>query len=175
MLYQIPMNTQKTMRTVVLKHPNAMDVAVFRKVLKRQDEQPDSMMGGLPTLGGMGILDSEDEDDFEMQPLGEGRLLPCEPFQASQMVDRNDGIDPADGVYTYCMIESTGAPGSPEDFELKSHDYVFIVVWEGVYTGYEVVGRETNINIPPFVRRYVLNKRDDLQFLGGKPNLTPGS
>jgi hypothetical protein len=42
-----------------------------------------------------------------------------------------------------------------------------LVVWQGVYVGYEVVGRETNVNIPPFCRRYVLNKRDDLAFLGG--------
>lgn len=170
MLHQIPVNTQKTMRNVVLKHPNGMEVAVYRKVVKRRDEDPDSFMGGMPTLGGMGVLDSEDEDDFELSSLGDGKLLPCEPFQTSSVVDRGDGVDPADGVLLYAMIEPLQECGCDGHFELKTHDYVFLVVWEGVYTGYEVVGREANINIPPFVARYVLNKRDDLQFLGGKPD-----
>lgn len=174
MLYQIPQNTQKTMRAVVLKHPNSMDVAIYRKVVKRKDLDPDSMLGGLPTLGGMGVLDSEDEDDFDMMPIGDARMLPCEAFQPSSVVDRGDGVDGADGVWAYAMIEPLAAPDDPEHFELKTHDFVFVVVWEGTYVGYEVVGREANINIPPFVARYVLNKRDDLQFLGGKPDYPTG-
>jgi hypothetical protein len=89
------------------------------------------------------------------------------------MVDRNDGINAAEGVLMYCMIEPVVKPDAPEYFELKTHDLVFLVVWEGVYVGYEVVGRETNINIPPYTRRYMLQKRDDLKFLGlNKPPAT---
>ena len=169
MLHQIPINTNKTMRTVVLRHPNSMEVAVFRKVLKRVDDSAPGTMGGLPTLGGMGVLDSEDEDDYDFAALGDGKLLPCEAFQPSSMVDRDDGIDAAEGVMLYCMVEPVALPGTDESFELKTHDLVFLIVWEGVYVGYEVVGRETNINIAPFVRRYVLQKRDDLKFLGDLP------
>jgi len=173
MLHQIPINTNSTMRTVVLRHPNSVEVSVFRKEVKRVDAATPGTMGGLPTLGGMGVLDSEDEDDFEFTPLGDGKLLPCEAFQPSDMVDRNDGINAAEGVLMYCMIEPVVKPDAPEYFELKTHDLVFLVVWEGVYVGYEVVGRETNINIPPYTRRYMLQKRDDLKFMGlNKPAAT---
>jgi hypothetical protein len=173
MLHQIPINTNSTMRTVVLRHPNSVEVSVFRKEVKRVDAATPGTMGGLPTLGGMGVLDSEDEDDFDYAELGDGKLLPCEAFQPSDMVDRNDGINAAEGVLMYCMIEPVVKPDAPEYFELKTHDLVFLVVWEGVYVGYEVVGRETNINIPPYTRRYMLQKRDDLKFLGlNKPPAT---
>ncbi len=36
-------------------------------------------------------------------------------------------------------------------------------------------GRETNINIPPFTRRYVLQKRDDLKFLGEQKPVEPAA
>jgi hypothetical protein len=173
MLTQIPVNTNKTMRSVVLRHPNSVEVAAFRKEIKRVDAATPGTMGGLPTLGGMGVLDSEDEDDFDYAPLGDGKLLPCEPFQPSSMVDRNDGIDAAEGVLMYCMVEPVAKPDSCDYFELKTRDLVFLIVWEGVYAGYEVVGRETNINIPPFTRRYVLQKRDDLKFLGEQKPVEP--
>lgn len=162
MLTQIPKNTNKAMRAVLLKHPNAVDVAVFRKKLNRLD---DGVMGGLPTLGGLGVLDSEDEDDIDYVPLGDAKLLPCEAFQPSDMVDRGDGIDASEGVMLSCMIEPVAKPESDEYFKLKTHDLVFLIIWEGVYVGYEVEGTETNINIPPFTRRYMLNKRDDLKFI----------
>ena len=173
MLHQIPINTNSTMRTVVLRHPNSVEVSVFRKEVKRVDAATPGTMGGLPTLGGMGVLDSEDEDDYDYAELGDGKLLPCEAFQPSDMVDRNDGINAAEGVLMYCMIEPMVKPDAPEYFELKTHDLVFLVVWEGIYVGYEVVGRETNINIPPYTRRYMLQKRDDLKFMGlNKPATT---
>jgi hypothetical protein len=158
------------MRTVVLRHPNSVEVTAFRKEVQRVDAATPGVMGGLPTLGGMGVLDSEDEDDYDYAELGDGKLLPCEAFQPSNMVDRNDGIDAAEGVLLYCMIEPAALPNSCDYFELKTHDLVFLIVWEGVYAGYEVVGRETNINIPPFTRRYMLQKRDDLKFLGDQPS-----
>lgn len=164
---QIPRNTNKAARMVVLRHPSSTEVVVFRRVLLRTD--PGGTMGGLPTLGGMGVLEQEDEDSYDVQELGPGRLLPCEAFTPSEMVDRNDGINAAEGVLSYALIEPTAAEGEAGHFEVKSRDLVFLVVWEGVYVGYEVVGRETNINIPPFSRRYVLAKRDDLKFLGTLP------
>lgn len=164
---QIPRNTNKAARTVVLRHPSATDVVVFRRTLNRTD--PAGTMGGLPMLGGMGVLEQEDEPDYGVEELGAGRLLPCEAFVPSEMVDRNDGINAAEGVLTYALIEPLAADGEPGHFEVKSRDLVFLVVWEGVYVGYEVVGRETNINIPPFARRYALAKRDDLKFLGTLP------
>lgn len=164
---QIPKNTNKAMRTVVLRHPNATDVVVFRRKLLRTD--PGGAMGGLPKLGGMGVLEQEDEDNYEVQELGACRMLPCEAFQPSDMVDRDDAINAAEGVLSYALIEPMAAEGEAAHFEIKSRDLVFLVVWEGVYVGYEVVGRETNINIPPFARRYALAKRDDLKFLGNLP------
>lgn len=167
MLNQIPVNTNKAMRAVVLRHPNAMECAAFRKVVKRTDPHTPGAMGGMPTLGGMGVLDSEDEDDFDVVSLGDAFLLPCELFQPSNMNDRDDGIDAGEGVMLFCMIEPEACPGDDAYFNLQKHDYVFLIVWEGVYIGYEVVGVESNINIPPYTRRYMLNKRDDLKYLDG--------
>ena len=163
MIKNVPVNTNKAMRAVVLKHPNSFEAEVYRKKILRADT---GTMGGLPTLGGMGVLDSEDEDNFEVVKLGDARMLPCEPFQISSVTDRQDGIDTAEGVLLYCMVESVAAPDQDGYFQLKTHDFVFLVVWGGITVGYEVEGVETNINIPPYTRRYILNKRDDLQFLG---------
>lgn len=168
MINQIPINTNKAMRSVVLRHPNSVEVAVFRKKINRTDTSIPGVMGGIPTLGGMGVIDTEDEDDFDYEDIGDGKMLPCEAFQPSDMVDRDDGINSAEGVMLYCMVEPIASQDSCGYFELKTHDLIFLVVWEGVYIGYEVVGRETNINIPPFTRRYMLNKRDDLKFIDFK-------
>lgn len=167
----ISVNTNKAMRAVVLRHPNSVECAVFRKTVRRVDDQQPGTMGGRPTLGGMGLISSEDEDDFDIQPLGDAYLLPCEAFQPSTMNNRDDGMDAADGVMLYCMIEPEANPGSAAYFDLEKNDYVFLVVWDGIYMGYEIVGVETTINIPPFTRRYMLNKRDDLNYLELQPEV----
>ena len=62
MLNQAPTAVNALTRNVIVNHPNSYTVAVLRKAILRKD---DGKLGGKPTIGGMGELDSDDEENIE--------------------------------------------------------------------------------------------------------------
>lgn len=60
MLTQIPHAINKSSRLLTLRHPNAVDVWVYRKIFTRQNPE---------TLGGALVLSNEDEDEYELSKL----------------------------------------------------------------------------------------------------------
>jgi len=167
MLNQVPQAVSYSSRQVVLRHPNSMPCTVWRKEVLRTEVDPGtglpSEMGGSPTLGGMGVLRSEDETDFEYQELGAARMLFVGQFQPADMIERDNGLVPAE--LQEALVECEAEPGVSGFFEVDSGDVVFMDVGMGNVLPYEVVTVSGNIHIPPYTRKFVLNPRDDLAFL----------
>lgn len=166
MLNRIPEQINKAARAVVLRHPNAFDAEVFRKVLNRSS---DSNVEGVPTLGGMAVLDSEDEPDVDWTDLGAAKLLTTDHFDVSQLVDLDNAAN-ASVPQMFAMIESLDPNANPDAREFQKHDIVFLSIADNVKIGYEIMAVDTNINISPFCRRYAIFRRDDLFYVDGWPN-----
>lgn len=164
-------------RSVTLRHPNSIPCIVMRKIVKRLDN-PLGQLAGLPTLGGIGVLSSEDEDDFDWDALGGGMILFTGTFPGSPQVERADGLVPLSSPEA--LIECDANPGTPEYFEARRNDIVYVLIGDEVSLPYEIVGIDGVVNIPPYTRRFILNARDDLPFLEddvedalGKPPIVP--
>jgi hypothetical protein len=156
----IPQRVMEATATVTRKHPNSLDVTIYRKVLKRKS---DGEMGGLPTLGGLGVLSPDDEDEYEYREVGEGRMLITSRFDGElDTTDREDSFVPE-----AAMIEATIAPLVGPQFDIHKYDLVAAMPGGGVVIGYEILKLPTTTTIYPYTTKYVLAPRDDLN------NLTP--
>ena len=166
MLNNVPANINKAARQVTLRHPNSMDCAVFRK---RVERTASGSMGGLPTLGGLGVLDSEDESEVDWDDLGYAKLLMTDGgFKPSDLVDRADSAD-----LSYpdvpCLIEPVADPSSDDYFTPKKHDIVYLFFGDDVKIAFEVDHVETDVLIPSRSVKYILQKRDLLSYINGFP------
>lgn len=166
MLHQVPIQIGRMARNVVLNHPNSMEIEMWRKVILRKDT---GEVAGKPTMGGIGVLDSDDEDDIDWVYLGSGRAVRAEVFQPSSMMDANDANIGFSEEASF-LIEPDANSGEEEFFDVRTHDVMKIVIrippdYENYATvAYQVTGRETTSDIPPFNIRYRCSLRDDLSF-----------
>lgn len=165
MLYNVPESVKRMGDKVVKNHPNSWDVQMFRKVVLRTDT---GTMGGLPTMGGIGVLDSQDETEFTYEWLCNGWALRAEQFQPGNMTDRMDAAIGGAEVFPYMIaVDRTPAEegGEPNLAEVKNKDLVMFVIGEGADAArlcFEVASTDSTMELPPFVPRYSLNRRDDL-------------
>lgn len=159
MINGVPTAITQAARTVTLKHPNAMDCDVYRKVVTRTD---DGTLGGLPTLGGLGVLKSEDEPEFEYQKLGAAKVLMTgQHDDAAGLNDRGDAIAPST-AQVEAQIEFVDATTSTT---IQKNDLLAVMPGGGVVIGFEVVGMTSSVNIYPYTPKWVLAARDDLHDL----------
>lgn len=166
MLTNVPAAINRMARNVVMNHPNSFNCQVFRKGVTRT--APDNM-GGAPTMGGLGVLDSMDEEKYEYQFLGNGHALPAEGFSPAPMTKRGDANIGANDEFLF-MVEPEHPSGHEEWFDLRSHDVVYLLLGleaSAPMLAFEVVAIETTSNIPPYTTRYVMNRRDDLHIPAG--------
>lgn len=167
MLNNIPASVNFSVRQVVLRHPNSMDCSVWRKHVKRVENDPvtglPSSMGGSATLGGMGVLRSEDEADYDYLELGPARTLFSGPFQPNDLVERDDAV--LQQNLQEAQVASLADSSKPEYFEADTGDLIMLDMGLGVVLAYEVATITGNIAIPPYTRKLVLNPRDDLHNL----------
>lgn len=162
MLNNVPDTINRLTRLTVLNHPNAWGAFILRK---RVDRVGTTTVGGLPTLGGLAVLSSEDEEKISYEHVGNARALLAEMFMASAMQDRRDVSMGAAEEYRF-LIEPEEEPGTSEWFEVKNRDLLYLVIGAdfdtAVKVAYEVVGIETTSNIPPFTQRYICNRRSEM-------------
>lgn len=166
MLTSIPTAVNSAARRVTLRHPNAMPCTVWRKQVTRATMPggaAPTMMGGLPTLGGMGVLSSSDEDRIEYIELGPASMLSLGQYQPNDMVDRDNGIVAELGIEA--RVEPIAEPGQPGHFVVDKDDLLAVTPGLGVVLAYEVVNVLTQANIPPYVRKLGVMPRDDLHHL----------
>jgi len=150
---------------VTLKHPNSMDCTVFRRVLKRT--APDgSTMGGLPTLGGLGVLAPEDEPEFEYQPLGGAKILVTSRFDGElDLSDRRDSVPPPATMQEAQIEPLPGPDNAPPTWRPAKYDLVGVEPGGGVLIGFEIVGITSTTGIYPYTTKYVIAARDELHDL----------
>lgn len=171
MINSVPATVNAASRQVTLRHPNSIPATVLRKSVQRVDTPPDTM-GSMPTLGGMGVLSSEDESKIDWTVIGEARVLIAEQFQTAELSDRMDSIG-APTPQQRAMIECLANPGAVGYFECKLQDIVILTPGAMVGLAFEVVAVEGNINIPPFTQSYILSPRDELSSIPGIASVNP--
>ena len=155
MLNAVPQQIARANRQMVIRHPNSMQCVVFRKRVLRT---ADAEVGGNPVIGGIGVLDSEDEADFTFDELGEARVLFAGTYTAASgnIIDSEDGVIYAEGTME-CRIE----PVVEGAFEVDKHDRITVMPGMGFLLDYEVVGVTSPTSIPPYVRKFVVEPRQD--------------
>lgn len=153
----IPNAVINSQRRIVLKNPNTLPCQVFRMTVQRTEP----VSAGTPTIGGMGVLTPDDEDDVIWQEIGVGYALPLEQYQPGLMVDRQDAQNGAGDDFRYA-IEPEHERWTDGWFDIKQQDIVLILLHDVVKVAYEVVGLENIVNIPPYAWRYILQRRDDM-------------
>lgn len=163
MINAVPTTVNKATRMVVLNHPRGLDALIYRKRVTRTEVDPTtgqpSEMGGAPTLGGMGVLRSEDEPEFEFDYIGDAKVLLCGVWQEQSINDRgNAAIQPAQEA----QIEAVAEPGTPEHFTAEVGDLVMVDMGMGAVFGFTIEDMPSSTYIGSMVRRYVLQPRDDL-------------
>lgn len=168
MLTSVPTSINAASRQVTLRHPNAFDCTISRKKVVRVELGANgdaSEMGGSPTLGGMGVLRSEDEAEIEYVELGEGKLLFSGPgpFQPQDMIERDNALVAENAREV--VIESIAKPGTEGFFVADTGDLVCITLGPGVVMAYDVATVTGTVALPPYTRKLVLNPRDDLSYI----------
>ncbi len=154
MLNNVPTAINKLARNVVINHPNSYNCVAVRKRVTRAGP----IVSGIPTLGGLGVISNDDEESIEWDLLGNAYALPASPFEASQMMDRQDANNGSQDESIF-LIE-------PENLGLfvpKKHDVIYLVLGD-VRLAYQIISVQTTSNIPPYTQRYITNRRDDLHF-----------
>ncbi len=161
MITEVPIKITQATRAVTLKHPNSMDCVIYRKVNKRSNPDGEEM-GGIPTLGGLGVLSSEDEPDFEYEELGAAKILVTSRYESNlDMADSGDSIAP-DTMMQEAQIESVEPVPA---FTPKKNDLIAVMPGGGVVIGFEIVGTTASVGIYPYTTKYVIAARDELHDL----------
>jgi hypothetical protein len=161
MLTAVPTSVNTSARIVTLRHPNSQEATLSRKTLNRTDS---GTVNDLPTIDGLGVLDSEDESDFTYNELG-----PCKVMFTGAYQGEEGNWNRADTGLTYpalseACIECTLDPTDANFFTPDIHDLVFVTPGGGFVLAYEIEAVTGAINIAPFTRKYVMKPRADLMF-----------
>lgn len=154
MLNDVSLAVRRAARAVTLNHPNRMTATVYRKVIVRTAPET---FGGLPTIGGLGVLTDEDETDFDYQELGDANVVMLGTYQGGFRSDDNSLLDNPDTPKQEALIE----PVIEGQFTLKKRDLIGVVIGDATLP-YEVTDITGTVNIPPFTQKYVLQLRDEL-------------
>lgn len=167
MLNNVPIAIRRHARLTVLKHPNNTDCTVWRKRVTRKEviaaTGDESTMGGAPTLGGMGVLRSEDEAEFDYEELGAGKMLLVGMFQPSSENDQGSAL--LQQAMQEALIECASEPGQEAYFEADLGDLIMQDMGMGVVLTYSVEDIQGNVGIPPYTRKLIIQPRDDLHHL----------
>lgn len=158
MLNNVPGSINRIARNIVINHPNSWECQVYRKSVDRANE-PNAM--GISTLGGLGVMNADDEEDISWDHIGNGYALQAESFMPSPMMDRGDANNGANNEFRF-LIEPEQPTGMPGNFTIRKRDVIFIVISDEVRLAFEIIDIETVMNISPFATRYIANRRDDL-------------
>lgn len=157
MLISVPTQVNRLARAVVINHPNSYNAFMVRKFVTRVAP----LVGGLPTLGGLAVISSDDEEKVDWLPLGNAYALEAEPYTPGTMMDRQDANNQVIDEVKF-LIEPEVNPGEDSHFDVKKNDVIYLYISDTVRLAYEIVAIETTSNIPPFTQRFICNKRDDL-------------
>lgn len=148
-------------RKNVLLHPFAFSGVVLRKRVERLSN---GVMGGLPTLGGLAVLDSEDEENISYDYVGNIKVIERDQFMGSAMVDLKDTLLGAVDTIAFLIEPDTEPHQDP--FDLKTHDVIYLFFGDDIKTStkkaYEIIRIEGAYNISPMIPIYQCNRRAEM-------------
>jgi len=153
------------LRNVLLHHPHTFHCEIYRKIILRESEE---MVAGLPTLGGLGVLDSMDEEDFDYIFVGMGFALPISGFAPVSLVQNDDAALEAENKVCF-VIEPETEPDQPDYFSIKRHDVMYLRLNNDLNPpklAWEIVSRQSLGNMSGFTRRFICARRDHLHLPG---------
>lgn len=149
---------------LIRNHPFAYDVQVLRKVIQRPADT--GSMGGIPNFGGIGSLDSQDETDYDYEFLCNAQAVKATAFSPGNMTDNMDAPVGGDDEQTYLMIPARSKDHPQwEEIQFKTKDVLLFVLGAdetAARVAYEVAAVDATCQLPPFMPRYVLNRRAEL-------------
>lgn len=158
MLSNVPNAIRTATRQMVMKHPNAYDCEVFRKASPRTFGADGQTLGGMPTLGGMAVMNNDDEAEVDYVPLGPARMLFTGVMQPIKLADSRDFPESAP------TGEAMVVPAEEDAFELRNGDLVVATPGSGVGIPYTVTNVLTMLHIPPYVQRVELSQQGEAAF-----------
>lgn len=174
MLYNIAQGIQRMALNAIRAHPNSWSVQFFRKVVDRT--APESY-GGLPTLGGLAQLDSQDEPAYHYEFLCNGYARRPDQYAGSGMSMAEAKDAPMGGAdeFLYMLAPELPAPASldepaPAPVELTTKDVVLFVLGDtpdAARVAFEIATIEPMMELPPYLPRYVLIRRADMDLAEG--------
>lgn len=158
MLHKVPEAIRRASRIVTLRHPNSMNCTIWRKRLLRDDTS--GTLGGMPNIGGVGVLDSEDEADFEYEPVGDAKIVFSGIWQGSgaNWNDADTGVMYSADAPLEALIEFVDSSCGQE---VQKNDRISIEPGSGIVLIYAVIGENSSVAIPPYVRKFILAERSD--------------
>lgn len=158
MLNKVPEVIRRAGRIVTLRHPNSMNCTIWRKRLRR--DETSGTLGDMPNIGGVGVLDSEDEADFDYEPIGDAKIVFSGVWQGSgaNWNDADTGVlynadAPLEALIEF-VDDSCG-------HEVQKNDRISIEPGSGIVLIYAVIGENSSVAIPPYVRKFILAERSD--------------
>jgi hypothetical protein len=161
MLNAVAVAMRTANRATVLRHPNSIDAQVWRRQVVRTAGAEAGSIGGLPTLGGAMVMDSEDEDDVEFEKIGDAKVLFTENYQGTTLADNRASAEATE--VRLALIE----PVEKDAFEPKDGDLVYLLPGADVVIPMEVTKVLSMVEIPPYVVKYELSAQGDLLFEPG--------
>lgn len=161
MLNAVPAALRVAARAMVTRHPNSLECQVWRKTVTRTAGAESGSMGGLPTLGGIGVLDPEEEVEADYAMIGEGHMLGCGVYEPTEMVDNKDSAEQAP------VFQALLEPATEGAWQPKDSDLVMVMPGGGVVLTYEVTKVLNAVNIPPYVPKVELSAIGDLMYIPG--------
>jgi len=165
MSHPIPAAMNAALRNVLLHHPHAFNCEIYRKIILRSS---DENVAGLPTLGGLGVLDSMDEEDFDYLFIGMGLALPISGFAPVSIYQSDDAALEAENKVCF-VIEPEVAPHHADYFSIKRHDVMYLRLThdlEPPKLAWEILSRESLGHLSGFTRRFICARRDHLHLPG---------
>lgn len=159
MLSQVAVAQNRAARILTLRHPNAMDCTVWRKKLLRTGPAGDDL-GGIPNVGGMGVLDGEDEAEYDFEPVGDARIVIAGIWQGdgANWNDADTGV-----IYDQAPKEALIEFIDEANGYVQKPDRISVEPGAGIVLVYEVIGENSPTNIPPYNRRYIIAARADTE------------
>lgn len=160
MLNNVAIAINKANRQRTLREPNALDCVLFTKQVDRVGEG--NAFDGAPTLGGAGMLSSEDEVNYSWVIAGDARIHFAQGFAAplGNMADSGGRLDFEEQVLE-ASIEPILNPGAEGYVQPDRQMLVAVLVGGGVIVNYQIVDVTGSVNIHPYTRKYLLNPRPD--------------
>ena len=160
MLNNVAIAMNKANRQRTLREPNAIDCVLFTKQVERESEG--ASFDGYPDLGGVGVLNDEDEVNYSWVYACDAKIHFAQGYAAplGNTADNGARLDYADGV-TEASIEPIIDPGQPGYVQPAKRMLVALLMGDGLIINYEIVDVTGNVNIPPYTRKYLVNPRPD--------------